>query len=263
MSMVVLAGGLLSAVMALAWRVQRATGNSGWIDVFWSFGLGAVAVALALWPLGQNVWPDVRQLCVAALAGSWSLRLGLHLLLRTKAMDDDPRYRKLMDDWGERASSNLFWQLQIQALVALLLVVAIALAAHNPAEYIRAQDVAAGLILVIGIAGEALSDFQLRRFKADPANRGKICDTGLWRWSRHPNYFFDWLIWISYPLLAIDFSGAYPFGFLALSAPICMYWILVHVSGIPPLEAHMLRTREAAFRNYQKRTNAFFPSPPR
>ncbi len=261
MIMAAVAGTLLSAIMALAWRVQQVTGNSGWIDTFWSFGLGAVAVTLTLWPLGQELWPSNRQIFVASLASLWSLRLGWHLLLRTAAMDDDPRYRKLMDEWGANAVKNLFWQLQIQAAVALLLVVAIILAAHNPAENIRALDVAAGLLLAIGIGGEALSDFQLRRFKASQENKGQICNVGLWRLSRHPNYFFDWLCWLSYPLLAIDFSGAHPFGFLALLAPICMYWILVHVSGIPPLEQHMLRTREATFREYQARTNAFFPWP--
>lgn len=261
--MAAVAGALLSAIMTFAWRVQQITCNSGWIDTFWSLGLGAVAVSLALWPLGQDVWPSNRQIFIASLAGLWSLRLGWHLLLRTTAIEDDPRYRKLMEEWGANAATKLFWQLQIQAVVALLLVLAILLAAHNPAEHIRALDVAATLLLAIGIAGEALSDFQLRRFKASQENRGKICDTGLWRLSRHPNYFFDWLCWLSYPLLAIDLSGAHPFGFLALSAPICMYWILVHVSGIPPLETHMLRTREAAFRDYQGRTNAFFPWFPR
>lgn len=261
--MTAVASALLSAVMALAWRVQQITGNSGWIDTFWSLGLGAVAVSLALWPLGQDVWPSNRQIFVASLAGLWSLRLGWHILQRTAGMDDDPRYRKLMEEWGANAATKLFWQLQIQAAVALLLVVAILLAAHNPAEHIRVLDVAATLLLAIGITGEALSDLQLRRFKASQENRGKVCDTGLWRCSRHPNYFFDWLCWLAYPLLAIDLSGANPLGFLALLAPICMYWILVHVSGIPPLEAHMLRTRRAAFRDYQGRTNAFFPWPPR
>ena len=90
-----------------------------------------------------------------------------------------------------------------------------------------------------------------------------ICDVGLWGWSRHPNYFFEWFGWLAYPLLAIDLGGAYPWGFVALAGPVCMYWLLVHVSGIPPLEAHMLERRRDEFRAYQARTNAFFPAPPR
>jgi steroid 5-alpha reductase family enzyme len=89
------------------------------------------------------------------------------------------------------------------------------------------------------------------------------CDVGLWGWSRHPNYFFEWLGWLAYPLLAIDLSGAYLWGWAALLGPACMYWLLVHVSGIPPLEAHMLERRRDEFRAHQARTNAFFPAPPR
>jgi steroid 5-alpha reductase family enzyme len=103
----------------------------------------------------------------------------------------------------------------------------------------------------------------LRRFRSDSANRDRVCDAGLWRWSRHPNYFFEWFGWLAYPLIAVDFGGDYPWGWLALAGPACMYWLLVHVSGIPPLEAHMVRTRGDAFRAYRARTNAFFPSPPR
>jgi steroid 5-alpha reductase family enzyme len=111
------------------------------------------------------------------------------------------------------------------------------------------------------IVGEAIADRQLRAFKSDLANGNAICDVGLWRWSRHPNYFFEWLLWLAYPTIAIDFTGHNPYGWLSLAAPICMYWILVHVSGIPPLEDHMLRSRGEAFRAYQKRTRAFLPLP--
>ena len=119
-----------------------------------------------------------------------------------------------------------------------------------------------GIALLVGaLAGEAVSDWQLRRFKSDPANRGRICETGLWSLSRHPNYFFEWLCWLSYPLIAIDLSPANSLGWITLLAPACMYWVLVHVSGVPPLEAHMLRTRGEQFRALQARTRAFFPFP--
>jgi steroid 5-alpha reductase family enzyme len=91
------------------------------------------------------------------------------------------------------------------------------------------------------------------------SNRGRVCDQGLWSWSRHPNYFFEWLQWVAYPLLAIELAGGYPWGWIALGGPVCMYWLLVYVSGIPPLEEHMVRRYGAAYRAYQGRTNAFFP----
>jgi steroid 5-alpha reductase family enzyme len=251
----------LSVIMAIAWWVQQTTGNSGWVDAFWSCGVGIVATTAALAPLGHGPWPAARQITVAALAAAWSLRLGWHIILRSHATGDDPRYRQLIDAWQSDAPRRMFWFLQSQAAVGVVLALSIALAAHNPHPGPRLQDAAGVLILVLAIVGEAAADGQLRRFKASPAKRGAICDVGLWRWSRHPNYFFEWLAWLAYPVIAIDFSGDNPWGWLALLAPACMYWVLVYVSGIPPLEDHMLRSRGDAFRDYQRRTRAFFPFP--
>ena len=113
---------------------------------------------------------------------------------------------------------------------------------------LRPQDYLAALILLSGIAGEALADAQLKHFRERPANRGRVCDVGLWRWSRHPNYFFEWLGWLAYPVIAISpyYPLFYPWGWATLLAPAFMYWILVHVTGIPPLEAQMLRSRGRA-----------------
>ena len=117
------------------------------------------------------------------------------------------------------------------------------------------------LILLAGIAGEALADAQLKVFRTDPANKGRVCDVGLWRWSRHPNYFFEWFGWLAYPVIAISPGDplSYPWGFAALLGPVFMYWILVYVTGIPPLEAQMLRSRGDRYRDYQSRTSPFFP----
>ncbi len=250
----------LSSIMALPWFVQRKTGNSGWIDVTWSLGIGGVAFIAAAWPLGQD-WPHWRQMVVAVLAVSWCLRLGMHIATRTRAATDDPRYRNLQNQWGTDAARRLFWFLQSQAAVGIILALSIVLAGQNPNPNLRLQDLIGLVILLAAIVGEAIADRQLRAFKSDPANRNAICDVGLWRWSRHPNYFFEWLLWLAYPIIAIDFAGHNPYGWLSLAAPICMYWILVHVSGIPPLEDHMLRSRGEAFRAYQKRTRAFLPLP--
>lgn len=251
----------LSGVMAVAWRVQQTSGNSGWVDVSWSLGVGAIAVLAALASLGPGPWPHWRQVVVALLISVWSLRLGLHILLRTRSAGDDPRYRKLSAEWGTQASWRMFWFLQSQAAVGIVLAISAALAAQNPNPALRVQDIVGLLVLAAAVLGEAIADAQLRKFKAQTQNPNSVCDIGLWRWSRHPNYFFEWLAWVAYPVIAIDLSGYNPFGWLAVLAPACMYWVLVHVSGIPPLESHMLRTRGARFRAYQRRTRPFLPCP--
>ena len=155
----------------------------------------------------------------------------------------------------------MFLQLQSQAAVGLILALSVALAAHNTRPSLGLSDFLGLALLVGALAGEAVSDWQLRRFRSNPANHGRICESGLWSLSRHPNYFFEWLCWLAYPLIAIDLSGHNPLGWLTLAAPASMYWVLVHVSGIPPLEEHMLRSRGAQFRALQARTRPFFPFP--
>lgn len=251
----------LSVVMTLAWLIQQRTGNSGWVDTVWTFGLGMVGVAAALAPVtpAEHSW---RQLVVAVFMATWALRLGLHIARRTAGITDDPRYAALIEGWGASARSEMFWLLQKQALISIPLATAAFIAAHNPDTQFRIGDAIAILVMITAIAGEAVADEQLRQFRAVSGAARSICDVGLWRYSRHPNYFFDWLGWAALPLPAVNLSGDYPWGWLAFIAPACMYWILVHVSGIPPLEEHMLRSRGAAYKSYQQRTSAFFPLPP-
>ena len=259
LSACVMAG--LCALMAFAWRIQQASGNSGWVDVSWTFSVGGVACIAALAPLGEDPWPNTRQLVVASMIAAWSLRLGFHIAARARSAGDDPRYRQLATQWGADASRRMFWFLQSQAAVGAILAMSVALAAQNPNSAVRIQDVVGIVVLVAALIGEAVADSQLRDFKARAADRSAVCDIGLWRWSRHPNYFFEWLAWLAYPVIAIDLSGVNPWGWVALLAPACMYWVLVHVSGIPPLESHMVRTRGEAFRSYQRRTRPFLPFP--
>jgi steroid 5-alpha reductase family enzyme len=251
----------LCSVMVTAWWIQQRTGKSGVVDWFWTFGVGVGAIVSALVPLSGQV--SERQLLVASVAAVWSLRLGGHIVRRNRATGDDPRYRHLIEEWGVDAPRGMFWFLQSQAAAGVVFILSIASAAHNPAPELRWQDFAGALIALVAVSGEASADSQLQQFRADPKNRGDICDVGLWRWSRHPNYFFEWLTWFAYPVIAIDLSGRNPLGWFALAAPILMYWLLVHVSGIPPLELHMEQTRGTVFYTYKRRTSPFFPRPPR
>ncbi len=251
----------LAAIMTFAWTVAIRTGKSGWVDACWTFAVGIVGVAAALLPVDGWQSDPLRPGLVAILAALWSVRLGSHIVVRTLKGGDDPRYAQLRKEWGESYPRRLLQFLQIQAAFALPLVVAIAVAARNPAPGLRLADWLGIAILVVAIVGEGIADRQLKAFAATPENKGKVCDVGLWSWSRHPNYFFEWLGWLAYPVIAVDLSGGYLWGWAALVAPAVMYWLLVHVSGIPPLEEHMLRTRGDRFRAYQARVNAFWPWP--
>lgn len=248
----------MAVAMSGAWAVQRATGNGGWIDVFWSFGVGLAGVGVALWPL-QGA-PGPRQWLAAVLIGAWSVRLGLHIAGRAAKGIDDPRYAKLREDWGDRFAPMLFGFLMLQAAAGAILAASVMIAARRPGE-LGLQDAVATVIFIVAVAGEGIADRQLAACKADPAMKGGICDRGLWAWSRHPNYFFEWLGWTAWPVFAI--SVAWPWGWLTLTAPAYMYWLLRYVSGVPPLEEHMQRSRAKAFTAYAKRTSVFFPMPPR
>ena len=249
----------LSVLMAGAWMVQQRTGNSGWVDTIWTFSLGLVGAGAALWPVAGTA-PNARQWLVAGLVAIWSLRLGVHIAIRTAGITDDPRYAAFAREWGVDSPRKMFIFLQNQGFGSIPLVFAIFVAARFPQDALRLQDYLGVAILFAGIAGEALADAQLKSFRENPANEGRVCDIGLWRWSRHPNYFFEWFGWLAYPVMAL--SPFYDWGWATLLAPLFMYWILVYVTGIPPLEAQMLRSRGDRYRDYQSRTSQFFPLPP-
>lgn len=259
-SVIVVQAVALSLAMSLGWIIERRTGNSGYVDAVWTFSVGAVGAVSALLPLHESGMSP-RQVLIAAFIATWALRLGLHILWRSSSRPEDPRYAAMIREWGADASQQMFLLLQKQALVAIPLVFGVFCAALNPSPSLSAQDAIAIAVFLIAVIGEAVADRQLRAFSSDPSNKGQVCDKGLWRYSRHPNYFFEWLHWTVYPLAGILAGGGWALGWFALLAPLVMYWLLVHVSGIPPLEAHMLRRYGSLYGIYQRRTNAFFPGP--
>lgn len=245
--------------MAGAWGLQRKTGNSGWIDASWS-ALSGLAALISIGVYGG--FSTARGLLAGVLILIWASRLAAHIASRSHGAEEDPRYADLIREWGDEAPSRLFWFLQIQALAAFVLCISAWSAATGGVAPLNAFDWLAAAIAVVSIAGEAIADRQLAAFKKDTKGRGAVCDAGLWSWSRHPNYFFEWLYWCAWPVMAFG-SGEISAFVTASLAAIMMYWLLVHVSGIPPLEKHMLASRGERFRAYQQRVSAFFPLPPR
>lgn len=249
---------MMAAGMALAWAVEQRSGNAGWVDVTWTLAMGATGILAVLLSFDGRLRPVV----VIALILLWALRLAVHIAERTAKIADDPRYAELRQQWGAAAPRRMLWLLQAQAALSVPMILSVVLAAWNPQPLFTPLGLAALVVYGIGLYGSALADRQLRAFRASGAPPGAICDRGLWAWSRHPNYFFEWLVWVAFALLAIDVTGAQPLGLLALIGPACMYWLLRHVSGVPPLEAHMLAKYGGVYAGYQRTTSVFFPLPP-
>lgn len=246
-----------AAVMAGLWAVQRRTSDAGIVDVGWAALLGALAVLYAAVLDGGL---PARRWLVAAVAGAWSARLAGYLLVdRVVGGEEDGRYQALRAHWGERAQPWFFAFFQAQALLAAILSVEFVLVMLHPAGGLRVWDGLGAAIVLGSVVGETVADRQLARFRSDPANRGRTCRQGLWRYSRHPNYFFEWLHWLAYPVFAI---GA-PWWWATLFAPALMYVFIRYLTGIPATERHALESRGDDYRRYQATTNALVPWFPR
>jgi steroid 5-alpha reductase family enzyme len=244
---------VLGVVMVLAWKRQQVTGNAGIVDPIWAASLGLLAFTCAWY--GDGWMP--RRILVGTLAGLWSLRLTWHLTTRLVSEREDGRYTILRERWGVRFNSTLFWFYQAQSFLSVLLSLAFfALCSSTEAGW-RIQDVLAVLVWLASWMGQAVADGQLRAWRSTPGNQGVTCRSGLWRYSRHPNYFFEWCGWLVYPLIGIGL----PWGSALWGAPLLMLFLVVRVTGIPPTEEQALRSRGSDYRKYQATTNAFFPGP--
>lgn len=244
-----------AVVMCCAWLWQRLGGKAGVVDVAWTWSVGLLAIAYVTWSADGLI---ARRILLGVLAGLWSLRLGLHLLPRLFHAKEDERYLQMKANWGRNAQLRIFLFYQSQALAAPLFALPMLLGGNSRAE-LNAWDAFGVAIWCVAMFGEWQSDRQLAAFRKSPESRGRVCQVGWWRYSRHPNYFFEWLHWCSYvPLAAFA-----PWGWLAILAPAAMYYFLNYVTGIPPAEAQSLDSRGAAYREYQRTTSAFFPWPPR
>ncbi len=240
---------LAATMMTLGWLWQRARANAGIVDVLWALGVGGSAAFLAV--IGDGAaW---TRLSLAALGGAWGLRLAVHLWTRVRCEPEDGRYQNLRLHWhGDQLKFFAFFQ--FQAVLVVLFALPFLAAARNPAVSGVWLPIAA-MIWLLSVGGESIADAQLANFRLDPANRGRTCREGLWRYSRHPNYFFEWLHWFAYVCLAV---GS-PIGWLAWSGPVVMYVFLRWISGIPFTETQALRSRGDDYRAYQRSTPMLIP----
>ena len=241
---------LISASMAALWAYQRSTGRADIVDLAWTMGTGGLSVLYASTATG-DVW---RRALIAALAALWSCRLAWHLLARIRRFPEDGRYARLRADREGSIQGWLFGFFQAQAFLCALFAMPALIAGGNPSSV--GWPEALGLSLwAAAIGGESIADRQLDRFRMNPANRGVVCRNGLWKYSRHPNYFFEWIHWWSY----VCMGWQAPLGWLTLVGPAAMLFLILKVTGVPPTEAQALSKRGEAYRLYQREVSPFFP----
>lgn len=242
----------------LLWLIELRLRDASLVDAGWSASLGALAIWYALRADGLAE----RRWLLAVLVGLWSLRLTYHIVERHSGSGEDARYRALRARYGEDAHRFFFVFYQAQGLLAVLLSLPFLLIALDPEARIRAVEIAGFGLVFAGIVLESIADRQLQAHRSLAANRGKTCRTGLWRYSRHPNYFFEWLVWCGFAIAALEA----PHGWTAILSPALMLFLILKVTGIPPAEERALETRGDDYRRYQQSTSVFvpwFPAPER
>jgi len=239
-------------LMFLLWLIHLPLRNAAIVDFGWALSLALLGIGYSIW--GGGWW--LRAIALGVMTGFWGLRLALHLLLdRVVGHAEEGRYQELRRRWKTNLPAKFLIFFQMQALLAVLLSVPFLIPALNSTENLNAFEWTGLTIWLVAIIGEATADAQLKRFKSRPESRGRTCRLGLWRFSRHPNYFFEWLIWISFAIFAL---GS-PHGYLGLISPVLILYFLLRVTGIPATEEQALRSRGEDYRRYQETTSAFIP----
>ncbi len=246
--------------MTALWLYGIRCRNFSYVDIGWSANFALLALVYG----GLGGGATVRRALIASMFALWGLRLAWHLARRIAGEPEEGRYAELRQRWGAAGeaalNARMYRFFMLQAVLDVFLSLPLLVACQNPAGAIRPLEWLGLAIWIVGLAGESLADQQLKRFKADPGNRGRVCEAGLWRYSRHPNYFFEWTIWVAYATFAL---ASPPWGYAALLMPALMLHFLLNVTGVRATEAQALRSKGEAYREYQRRTSAFVPLPRR
>ncbi|HMP74913.1 MAG TPA: DUF1295 domain-containing protein [Kiritimatiellia bacterium] len=241
--------------MAALWLVQRRTGNAGIVDVGWAAGIATLALGYAA--LGNT--DPLPRFVAGAMGALWGYRLAWHIHQRAHGKPEDGRYTQLRRDWGADFQHKLFNFYQLQAFTVALLALPYLFIATAPALTWGPLHTVGLAVWLTGWLGESVADAQLNAFKRNPNRTSPVCQSGLWRYSRHPNYFFEWLTWVGLALFALPA----PYGWTAWLCAASILYLLFRVTGIPATEAQALRSKGDAYRAYQRTTSAFVPWFPR
>lgn len=253
---VLIVGVAMILLFAGAWWWCLQLDNFSPVDAFWAFGIGICA----LYFVATGSADLSKRLLAGGLAVTWSLRLGGHLQARIRRHhpSEDSRYQKLREVWEGRVPRSFFWFFQAQALSVVLLAMPFFLISKDGSGW-GAWEWVGLIVTVCGLVGESLADRQMDRFKEQNSDSRAVCREGLWNYSRHPNYFFEFVIWVGFFLLACGSQ----WGWLTFYAPACILFLLLKVTGIPPTEASAVQRKGDAYRDYQATTSPFIPLPPK
>lgn len=240
----------------LIWIVSVIIKNASIVDIFW--GLMFVLSAGVYYALGEGYLG--RKLLITVLVTIWGLRLAVHIAARNFGKGEDYRYQQFREEYGpERYWWFSYFQVfLLQGALSLVISLPLLAAQHFGPDHFTVFDVLGALLWGVGFFFEAVGDWQLARFKANPENEGRVMDSGLWAWTRHPNYFGDATVWWGYYVIAL---GTGVWGALTFIGPALMSYLIVFVSGVAMLERNM--RKKPKYEDYIERTSAFFPRPPR
>ncbi|HEY0031435.1 MAG TPA: DUF1295 domain-containing protein [Bacteroidia bacterium] len=243
----------VSLLMITIWIWAYRIKNAGIVDIFWAFNF--LIIAIVIWLMADGF--EMRKNILCALAGLWSLRLGFYLMIRVGSHldEEEGRYKQLRAEWAPNANAKFFVFFQMQALSNVFLAIPFFIIALNPAPQLSMSEYIGAGLWLLAIIGEGLSDWQLKQFKKNPANKGKVCESGFWNYSRHPNYFFQLMIWISVLIFALPS----PYGWISVVCPLVIGLLIFKVTGIPMTEEQSIRSKGELYIEYQRTTSAFIP----
>jgi steroid 5-alpha reductase family enzyme len=244
---------LTMLVMIGCWFIYRFQRNGGVVDIGW--GLSFLLTSWAYMFLGHGDF--LKKLILTAMVTVWAGRLVYHLYHRyANAKSEEPRYKDLRDKWGGDPNQILFLMLFVfQGFLVVILSLPFFIVALNATNTWSWWEFSGIVVWAIGVYGETVADRQLTRFLSNPENQKKVCNIGLWRFSRHPNYFFEIIVWIGFYLFALQTPG----GSLAIISPILMAYLIIYVSGIPMAEAQSLKSKGELYHDYQEKTSVIIP----
>lgn len=236
-------------LMTITFFIGKAINNFSIVDMAWSFNF--LVIAGIIWLMTDGFEP--RKAIICGLLSLWALRLGIYLGARifSHINREEGRYIQLRKDWAANLNTKMFGFYQMQAGSNVFLAIPHFITAQNTYSHLYPLEYIGAAIWLLGIAGEGIADHQLSRFKKDPANKDRVCDTGLWYYSRHPNYFFQLTLWVGIILFSINT----PWGWLSLAGGLSIAYLLFRVTGIPMTEEQALRSKGAAYKRYQQTTS--------